>query len=292
MRRSAHGRLPRRESRELGRAGGGACRVARLRRLALHRRPGVPERRRDVRPPAPRRHPRPRRGAPAVPHRHRHRLAGAARRQHDGARLLGARDRAGPQARARRPASRSTSSSPTSTARPRRSAASASTSSSPASARSAGCPTCGAGPRSSPACCGRAAGSSSARDTRCCGRSQIRCRTGCWRSSYPYFEQSEPLVWEEGGTYVETDQEFTQNVTHEWNHGIGEIITAVLDAGLELTAFEEHDSVPWDALPGWMTDIGRGEFRLTDRPERLRRTATRCRRAASADARSSDRRWE
>ena len=86
---------------------------------------------------------------------------------------------------------------------------------------------------------------------------------------YPYFEQREPMVWDEGGTYVETDQEFTHNVTHEWNHGLGEIVTAVLAAGLELTALEEHDSVPWDALPGQMTQIGGGEYRLTDRPERL-----------------------
>ena len=53
---------------------------------------------------------------------------------------------------------------------------------------------------------------------------------------FPYFELSEPTIWDEGGTYVETDQVFTQNVTHEWNHGIGEIISAVLAAGLELTA--------------------------------------------------------
>src|SRR5450631_1019335 len=30
---------------------------------------------------------------------------------------------------------------------------------------------------------------------------------------YPYFEQREPMIWDEGGTYVETDQVFTQNVT-------------------------------------------------------------------------------
>ena len=48
----------------------------------------------------------------------------------------------------------------------------------------------------------------------------------------------------------------------------------MLAAGLELTALEEHDSVPWDALPGQMTDIGGGEFRLTDRPERLPHTYT------------------
>ncbi len=86
---------------------------------------------------------------------------------------------------------------------------------------------------------------------------------------YPYFEQPEPTVWDEGGTYVETDHVFTHNVTHEWNHGLGEIVTALFDAGLQLTALEEHDSVPWDAMPGQMTPIGGGEFRLSDRPERL-----------------------
>jgi SAM-dependent methyltransferase len=86
---------------------------------------------------------------------------------------------------------------------------------------------------------------------------------------FPYFEQKEPTVWDEGGTYVETDHVFTHNVTHEWNHGLGEIVTALVDAGLQVTGLEEHDSVPWDALPGQMTAIGGGEFRLVDRPERL-----------------------
>ena len=102
------------------------------------------------------------------------------------------------------------------------------------------------------------------------------------------------MVWDEGGTYVETDAVFTHNVTHEWNHGLGEIVTAVLAAGLELTALEEHDSVPWDALPGQMTDIGGGEFRLTDRPERLPHTLHAAgARGHCADAqRSKIARWE
>lgn len=91
---------------------------------------------------------------------------------------------------------------------------------------------------------------------------------------YPYFEQAEPMIWDEGGTYVETDQEFTHNVTHEWNHGLGEIVGAVLAAGLELTALEEHDTVPWNAFPGQMTEVGDGEYRLSDRPERLPHTYT------------------
>jgi len=86
---------------------------------------------------------------------------------------------------------------------------------------------------------------------------------------FPYFEQQEAMVWEVGGTYVATDAVFTHNTTHEWNHGLGEIVSALLAEGLELTMLAEHDSVPWEALPGQMTDIGDGEFRLTDRPERL-----------------------
>ena len=86
---------------------------------------------------------------------------------------------------------------------------------------------------------------------------------------YPYFETAEPVAWEDDTTYVETDVVFKVNLTHSWNHGLGEIITALMDAGLTITAFEEHDSVPWEALPGQMERIGGGEYRLADRPWRL-----------------------
>ena len=55
--------------------------------------------------------------------------------------------------------------------------------------------------------------------------------------------------------------------------GIG-AVTAVLGAGLELTSLTEHDSVPWDALPGAMIADDAGEFRLRERPERLPATFT------------------
>jgi SAM-dependent methyltransferase len=87
--------------------------------------------------------------------------------------------------------------------------------------------------------------------------------------NYPYYETVEPLVTDEGGTYVDTDVEFTHTVSHSWNHGLGEIITALLDEGFRLTGLEEHDSVPWDALPGAMRPDASGEYRLVDRPDRL-----------------------
>ena len=86
---------------------------------------------------------------------------------------------------------------------------------------------------------------------------------------YSYFEQAEPLVVDEPGTYVATDTVFEHNVTHEWNHGLSQIVTALMQAGLQLTMLEEHDSVPWEALPGQMQCDEHGEWRLIDRPWRL-----------------------
>ena len=86
---------------------------------------------------------------------------------------------------------------------------------------------------------------------------------------YPYFERAEPMVFDDSGTYVATETEFAATKTHEWSHGLGETISALLDAGMQLTELAEHDSVPWQALPGRMTQNEHGEWRLTDRPWRL-----------------------
>lgn len=90
----------------------------------------------------------------------------------------------------------------------------------------------------------------------------------------PYVELPEPSVWDEQGTYVETDVVFEHTVTHEWNHGLGEIVTALFGVGLQLTMLIEHDSVPWDARPGEMELLANGEWRLRDRPWRLPHTYT------------------
>jgi SAM-dependent methyltransferase len=85
----------------------------------------------------------------------------------------------------------------------------------------------------------------------------------------PYFEQTEPQVDEADSTYVETDATFTENVAHSWNHGLGEIVTALLAAGLRLTMLIEHESVPWNAMPGQMIEDDDGEWRLGHDPSRL-----------------------
>jgi SAM-dependent methyltransferase len=93
-------------------------------------------------------------------------------------------------------------------------------------------------------------------------------RTDEWILRYSYFERPEPESFHAPGTYVDTEAEFDHNQASDWSHGIGDVITAVLEAGMELTMFVEHDSVPWEGLPGRMRRDG-GEWRLIEHPERL-----------------------
>ncbi len=86
---------------------------------------------------------------------------------------------------------------------------------------------------------------------------------------HTYFETADPNIFDTPGTYVETDVEFTHNREHVWNHGLGETVTALLDAGMALTGLVEHDSVPSEQLPGMMVRIGAKEWRLAERPTRL-----------------------
>jgi SAM-dependent methyltransferase len=50
-------------------------------------------------------------------------------------------------------------------------------------------------------------------------------------------------------------------VSYEWSHGLGELVTALVGAGLQVTALRETDEVPW---PRWrrMTTTSRGWRRL------------------------------
>jgi len=92
--------------------------------------------------------------------------------------------------------------------------------------------------------------------------------------SKPYFEQAEPCLSDWDGTYVRTDAVFANTVTHWWNHGLGEIVTALLDAGMAITGLAEHDSVPWCAIGGMMERADDGEWRLAHAPARIPLTYT------------------
>lgn len=92
--------------------------------------------------------------------------------------------------------------------------------------------------------------------------------------AHAYFETDEPIIDDEDTTYVETAARLQNTVTHSWNHGLGEIISALMRHGLQLTGLVEHMSVPWSALPEQMVLAGAGEWMLRDRPARLPLTYT------------------
>lgn len=66
----------------------------------------------------------------------------------------------------------------------------------------------------------------------------------------PYFETARPSEFESDTTYVDGPT-LKARRTYEWNHGLGEIVTALIEAGLRIDFLHEHREVAWQALP-WM----------------------------------------
>ena len=84
---------------------------------------------------------------------------------------------------------------------------------------------------------------------------------------YPYFE-TEGVPFCEPFSYTGHDEPLASPDIVCFNHGLAEIISALMAAGMTLTGFEEHDSVPWNPLGEAMEEVG-GEYRLRHLPERL-----------------------
>ena len=91
---------------------------------------------------------------------------------------------------------------------------------------------------------------------------------------FPYFEVPTPITDTHDGSYLPVDTTFTAEVSHSWNHGLGETVMALLDTGMVLDLMVEHDSCPWEALPGKMVEGADGEWRLTEGRDRLPLTYT------------------
>ena len=90
---------------------------------------------------------------------------------------------------------------------------------------------------------------------------------------YPYF-RADPLVMQVEGSYATTDVPLPPRTEITFAHALGEVVTALLDHGLRIIGLVEHQSVPWDALPGQMELVRGGEWRLRKGPERLPLTYT------------------
>ncbi|MEO8572269.1 MAG: methyltransferase type 11, partial [Chloroflexota bacterium] len=66
------------------------------------------------------------------------------------------------------------------------------------------------------------------------------------RLAYPYWEHSEPLTFPVTGSYADPSADLGRDlVEHGWDHGLGEIVTALIEAGLRIERLVEHPFIDW-----------------------------------------------
>jgi SAM-dependent methyltransferase len=68
---------------------------------------------------------------------------------------------------------------------------------------------------------------------------------GDLRLIYPYWEHREPLAFPVEGSYADPSAEVTTPTLYGWDHGLGEIVTALIDAGLQIESLREYPFVEW-----------------------------------------------
>ena len=80
------------------------------------------------------------------------------------------------------------------------------------------------------------------------------------RLAYPYWEHVQPLTFEAEGSYADRDADVAGETGHSWDHGLGEIVTALIDAGLVIELLVEHPFLNWKA--DFLVEDADGKWRL------------------------------
>lgn len=55
--------------------------------------------------------------------------------------------------------------------------------------------------------------------------------------TYPYFEKSEPVMFETEGTYADKNARTVNNITYEWQHSLSEIFMSLINTGFMIEFF-------------------------------------------------------
>jgi SAM-dependent methyltransferase len=80
------------------------------------------------------------------------------------------------------------------------------------------------------------------------------------RLGYPYWEHASPLEFENIGSYADPSAAVTVPNEYGWDHGLGEIVTALIDAGLRIESLREYPFVAWEI--GFLEEAPDGTWRL------------------------------
>jgi 2-polyprenyl-3-methyl-5-hydroxy-6-metoxy-1,4-benzoquinol methylase len=83
-----------------------------------------------------------------------------------------------------------------------------------------------------------------------------------FKIKYPYFHDAQPLRFEVEGSYADTSAEIKQKVDYEWVYTIGDVITALAQAGLRIEFLHEWPFVEYQML-GLTEKTAAGDWRLT-----------------------------
>lgn len=82
--------------------------------------------------------------------------------------------------------------------------------------------------------------------------------------AYPYFhDRDAPLEFDEPGTYADLEATTEHNRTVEWTHGLGTVVTAIIEAGFAVELLHEFD---YTLFPRWpfLVKSGRDTYRLPE----------------------------
>jgi SAM-dependent methyltransferase len=86
------------------------------------------------------------------------------------------------------------------------------------------------------------------------------------RFEHTYFEEPEPFVIDTERSYTDGNRALVAQRTFEWNHSLGEIVTALVRHGLRIEWLVEHDWTVWPRFP-WLVHEAQGRWASTpDRP--------------------------
>jgi SAM-dependent methyltransferase len=84
--------------------------------------------------------------------------------------------------------------------------------------------------------------------------------SGDLRLAYPYWSHAEPLTFDAHGSYADPDAPTEGLVEHGWDHSLGEIVTALVDAGLRIELLHELPFVAWPVA--FLVEGEDGRYRL------------------------------
>jgi SAM-dependent methyltransferase len=80
------------------------------------------------------------------------------------------------------------------------------------------------------------------------------------RLAYPYWEHAKPIEVPTQGSYADRSASVETPTEFGWDHSLGEIVTALIDAGLRLERLTEYPFLNWSQP--YLVPDGEGRYRL------------------------------